>query len=157
MIAQFTSVDFRRAMAEFATGVTVVTTSDGEGVHGMTANSFTSVSLDPPLVLISVDKKANHNRYIPETQCFGVSVLAAHQEAVSQHFAGKTNRAIEESVRYKWYDGVPVLEDCLMRAACRLWATYDGGDHSLFVGRVYQLDRFEGNPLLFYKGKYHFL
>ncbi|GMA62767.1 flavin reductase family protein [Alicyclobacillus fastidiosus] len=151
------SVEFRKAMGEFATGITVVTTLDGELVRGMTANSFTSVSLNPPLILVSVDKRANHFRYIAHAKRFGVSVLAAHQEEVSRHFAGHPSHEIESSLRYTQFQGIPVLEDCNMWAACRLWATYDGGDHALFVGEVLSHHRTDGEPLLFYRGQYRVL
>lgn len=144
-------------MGEFATGITVVTTMDGELIRGMTANSFTSVSLTPPLILVSVDKRANHFRYITQTKSFGVSVLAADQEAISRHFAGRPSPEIESSLRFTQFQGIPVLEDCNMWAACRLWATYDGGDHALFVGEVLSHQRTDGEPLLFYRGQYHVL
>mgnify|MGYP001156475997 CR=1 FL=1 len=154
MQTSFSSFDFRQAMGKFATGVTIVTTPVKEGVHGMTANAFMSVSLDPPLVLVSVDKRANTHRYISEAKCFGVNILRTDQRHISNHFAGKPNEQVAQGLSYEWHDGIPVLMDCLANIACRLWANYDGGDHTLYVGEVRALRSSEAEPLLFFEGTY---
>ena len=103
-----TTSDFRKAMGAFATGVTIITVDLGGEVHGMTANAFVSVSLAPPLVLVSVDNRAYMHRVLPETKRYGVSVLAEDQEILSNHFAGRT----VEGLRIRFVDrlGVPLLE-----------------------------------------------
>lgn len=156
MHKNFTSLDFRQTMGKFATGVTIVTTPKGDGVHGMTANAFMSVSLEPPLVLISVDKRANTHRFIRETKCFGINILRDGQTDISNHFAGKPDPKVGQAMTYDRLADVPVLSDCLANIACRLWAKYDGGDHSLFVGEVLALQEkgTEDNPLLFFQGTY---
>lgn len=150
----FSSEDFREVMGKFATGVTVVTTPADNGIHGMTANAFMSVSLDPPLVLVSVDKRANTHRHIPVAKCFGVNILRYDQRDISNHFAGKVDLDVERKVTYTHIDNIPVMTDCLASIACRLWAKYDGGDHSLFVGEVVDLNVNGGDPLLFFQSSY---
>lgn len=155
MQRSFSSSDFRQAMGRFATGVTVVTTPHGkDGVHGMTANAFTSVSLDPPLVLVSVDKRANTHRLIPQAKRFAINILRRDQRDVSNHFAGKPNTEVEKKLKYDWQNEIPLLSDCLASVSCCLWANYDGGDHTLYVGEVVGLRVSEGDPLLFYRGNY---
>ena len=149
----------RRAFGTFATGVTVVTTGGSEP-HAMTANSFTSVSLDPPLVLLSVDRRALMHHKLPAAKLFAVSVLAAHQEAVARHFADPTRmRGVAEFDCVQWMPGpltgVPLIEGALARFECELWRTYDGGDHSIFVGRLLSVDwRPDDEALLFLNGKF---
>lgn len=154
MQTSFSTLDFRKAMGKFATGVTVVTTRTVKGIHGMTANAFTSVSLEPTLVLVSVAKKANTHRYIQETKHFGINILREGQDDISNHFAGKSLPHVQERLNYFWVDDIPLLPDCLANIACRLWASYDGGDHTLYVGEVVGLNISEGDPLLFFDGNY---
>lgn len=157
MKTSFSSLDFRQTMGKFATGVTVVTTPDGEGVHGMTANAFMSVSLEPPLVLVSVSKRANTHRNIKKANCFGVNILRDDQRDLSDHFAGRLNVDLEQKLQYHWHDDIPLLSDCLANIACRLWTSYDGGDHTLYVGEVLALKHDEANPLIFFEGSYRTL
>lgn len=145
---------FRKTLGLFGTGVTVVTTPRGEQVHGMTANSFTSVSLHPPLILVSVDKRAQTHLFISQAKRFGISILREDQVPISRHFAGKSDPAVEESLGYDWFEDIPVLSDCLGSLACRLWAGYDGGDHTLYLGEVVSLKAGEGRPLLFFQSAY---
>lgn len=154
MTKPFSSEDFRATMGKFTTGVTVVTTPADDGIHGMTANSFTSVSLNPPLVLVSVNKQANTHRYIPLSKCFGVNILRSDQRDVANHFAGKVDLDVQRKITYTYIDNIPVMTDCLASIACRLWAKYDGGDHSLYVGEVIALDANSGDPLVFFQSKY---
>ncbi|MCL6575424.1 flavin reductase family protein [Kyrpidia sp.] len=148
------AMTFRQVMGLFGTGVTVVTVPDGDGAHGMTANSFTSVSLDPPLILVSVDRRARTHELIREAGRFGVSILREEQEGVSRHFAGKPDPAVAAALEYEWPEDIPVLAGSLAQIACRLWAEYDGGDHTLYVGEVLYLAANEGRPLLFFQGRY---
>jgi len=152
---------FRRALGCFATGVTVVTVPleqpGGPGVHGMTANAFSSVSLEPPLVLVCVDRRARTHELIQRSGLFGVSILRADQVEVSRHFAGQARPAVASSLRYRWAQDVPVLADCLAYLACRLWASYDGGDHTIYVGRVTELGVEEDGAaaLAFWRSRYY--
>lgn len=148
----------RQAFGAFATGVTVVTTG-GASPHGMTANSFTSVSLDPPLLLVCVDRDAVMHRTLVATGTFGVSVLAAHQEPVARHFADRRRplgRAQFDAVG--WLPGrctgVPMIDGAAARFECELWRTYDGGDHSIFIGRLLSLARQADDALLFLHGRF---
>ncbi|MBX5437295.1 MAG: flavin reductase family protein [Alicyclobacillaceae bacterium] len=155
MQSAFDSMEFRRALGCFATGVTVITTPTDEGaVHGMTANAFTSVSLEPPLVLVSVDRKTRTHGLIASSGRFAVNILREDQAPVSQHFAGKPNPDVEQGLAYAWYDDIPYLEDCLASLACKLWASYDGGDHTLYLGEVLNIVVRDGDPLLFFRSKY---
>ncbi len=141
-------------MGLFATGVTVVTAPQDGEVHGMTANAFTSVSLDPPLILVSIDKRARMHSILPDVERFGVTVLVSDQEDISNHFAGQRSQKVIERLEYDWTDGIPVLKGGIASMACHLWASYDGGDHTLFVGRVVHLDASDGDPLLYFRSKY---
>ncbi|MCL6444596.1 MAG: flavin reductase family protein [Alicyclobacillus sp.] len=147
--------EYRKAMSLFATGVTVVTTMDRGSVHGMTANAFTSVSLDPPLVLVSVDKRAETHALIPECEVFGINILRSDQEDFSRYFSKKDDSMKESPDLFEWIDGIPVLKDCLCRIACRLWKVYEGGDHSIFLGEVACIKASDGDPLLFFSSRYH--
>ncbi|MCL6446364.1 MAG: flavin reductase family protein [Alicyclobacillus sp.] len=146
--------EFRKAMGLFATGVTVVTTLDQKSVHGMTANAFTSVSLDPPLVLVSVDKRAETHSLIPACQSFGVNILRNDQEQLSRRYATKHDPVQDSQDLYDIVDGIPVMKDCLCAIACTLWRSYDGGDHTLYLGEVIHLRASQGEPLIFFSSKY---
>ncbi|MGF9713444.1 flavin reductase family protein [Paenibacillus naphthalenovorans] len=154
MNTHFDSKDFRGALGMFSTGVTVITTSDGYAVKGMTANAFTSVSLEPPLVLVCVAKKAQTHAYLEKNKTFGINILRESQQELSGHFAGKCKDSVEEQIQYDYHEDIPIIRDCLASLACTLWRTYDGGDHTLFVGEVKAIQMDDGDPLLFYKGAY---
>ncbi|WP_433496307.1 flavin reductase family protein [Sphaerimonospora sp. CA-214678] len=147
----------RRALGTFATGVTVVTTG-GAVPHAMTANSFTSVSLDPPLVLVCVDRCAVMHRHLAASGRFGVSVLADDQEAEARHFAdGSRALGAAQFDGVGWrpgrVTGAPLLTGALAWFECELWRSYDGGDHTIFVGRVLSLDRRrDRDALLVFRG-----
>ncbi|WP_253873886.1 flavin reductase family protein [Actinomadura rupiterrae] len=149
----------RRAFGTFATGVTVVTCG-GPNPHGMTANSFSSVSLDPPLVLVCVGRDATMNRMLRRSEYFGVSVLSAGQEPVARHFAGR-RRALGAAQfdPVDWMPGeltrVPLIDGALAWFECRRWRDYDGGDHTIYTGRLLSMRRQEaGDALLFYDGRF---
>ena len=148
----------RKALGRFASGVTIVTTAEceeDESVHGMTANAFTSVSLDPPLVLVSISTRAKMDQRIRDTGRYGVSILAGDQEPLSLHFAGAAHQP--DLVRFVWRKGVPLLEGALVHLACSVEASYPAGDHTLHVGRVEQLWYDDGHPLVFYTGSFRSL
>jgi flavin reductase (DIM6/NTAB) family NADH-FMN oxidoreductase RutF len=146
----------RRVMGRFATGITVVTVG-GPEPHYMTANAFTSVSLDPPLVLVCVQRTATLHKVIHESGSFAVSVLAANQEQEARIFAAHHRPRVAEFVAVDVvlgpYSGAPVFCDALAWLECELAAVYDGGDHSIFIGRVQTLGHSaEEDALLFYNG-----
>lgn len=145
--------EFRRLMGRFATGVTVLGVPDSAGdAHGMTANAFSSVSLEPPLVLVCVDRRARCHDMIPAAGRFGISILGIDQKAVSGHFAGKPDPSA--TFAWEWLDGAPVLNPCLAYMTCKLWAAYPGGDHTIYVGELMTLKSEEGDPLCFYASGY---
>jgi flavin reductase (DIM6/NTAB) family NADH-FMN oxidoreductase RutF len=150
--ALFDQKRFRNTLGRFATGVTVITTQDGDRIHGMTANAFISVSLDPPLVLLSLDNRCNMHRMLPSTGRFGVSVLAEDQEHLSTHFAGRPIEGFEAS--FVTREGVPVLDQALAYIVAHVVSTHPAGDHTLYIGRVDHFESRDGQPLLFYAGKY---
>ena len=152
----FDSLTFRRALGNFATGVAVVTAPDRDGEHrGITVNSFSSVSLEPPLILFCLDKGALSFTCLTEAECFAVNVLRAEQQALSVRFAmAKADKW--EGVDFDlWPGDVPVLRDCLATLLCRREALYEGGDHTIVVGRVEKLQSAEtGSPLVYFQGGY---
>jgi flavin reductase len=155
-----TATDFRHALGQFATGVTVITAARGsDQPYGMTANSFTSVSLDPFLVLVCVDQRSHLLPLLKQGRFFGVNILKEHQQAVSVYFAQSEQAPEAEAklaIKYRWTpSGVPLLEDTLAQIVCRVVASYVAGDHTIFLGEVQSADLFPGEPLLFFRSRYH--
>tara|TARA_R110002049_G_scaffold115854_7_gene268062 strand:+ start:7675 stop:8148 length:474 start_codon:yes stop_codon:yes gene_type:complete len=146
---------FRECFGRFATGVTVVTCVDAQQRPcGITANSFSSVSLAPPLVLWSIGKESNSLQAYLNAQYFAINVLASHQHALSAHFA-QSDHTLFDSVEYTMSgNGVPLLPNSLATFECRTHQTYDCGDHHIIVGEVLNLASDAGDPLLFYRGEY---
>lgn len=150
--------ELRRVMGHFATGVTVITTISKDGrAFGLTANAFTSVSLDPPLLLISVDKKAESYACFEQSGVFTVNILSDDQETLSRKFAVSGGNKFEGVAYHTGANGVPILEGTVAYVECKLFATYDGGDHTLYLGEIEQAETREGKPLLFYRGGYRAL
>jgi flavin reductase (DIM6/NTAB) family NADH-FMN oxidoreductase RutF len=154
-----TSSEFRLALSQFATGVTVVTAERAPGcVHGMTANSFTSVSLDPPLILICVSHGAQLLPMVQRQKRFGINILKDNQRAISRYFARTEEDAETEKrlgIRYRWTKtGVPLLEDALVHLACSVVDSYVAGDHTIFVAEVEGVEIYDGEPLLYLRGNY---
>src|SRR5271154_7418425 len=132
-----TPLAFRQALGQFATGVTVVTVEYEPGkIHGMTANSFTSVSLDPLLILVCVDRRALMLPFLHEQKRFGVNVLNEGQQAISEFFAQPgQNGEVEDRLNIRFRQspsGIPLLEDCLAQLSCRVAASHESGDHTIF-------------------------
>jgi flavin reductase len=127
-------------------------------VHGMTANSLTSVSLDPLLLLICVAEQAQLLPLVKAKKRFGVSILRETQQAISKYFAQtEENAEVEASlgIRFRWtQSGIPLLEDSLVRLACNVVASYIAGDHTIFIGEVESVEVFDGEPLLYFRGGY---
>jgi flavin reductase (DIM6/NTAB) family NADH-FMN oxidoreductase RutF len=140
----------RSCLGRFATGVTVVTFDDGAGRHGFTANSFTSVSLEPPLVLVSVARRAHAHDRLAGTP-FTVNILASEQEWLARRFAGG-----DSEIEPRWRDGsrAPRLEHVLAWIECLPWRSYDGGDHTLFLGEVVDFDHRDGEPLAYLTSRF---
>jgi len=157
--APLTSLDFRRALSQFATGVTVVTVESApRQIHGMTANSFTSVSLEPPLISVCVDQRAHLLPLLKEKQVFGVNVLKEDQQVLSEFFARPDQPQREEiqlNVHFHWTaENIPLLDNVLCQLTCRLYATHLAGDHTIVVGEVKSTALYPGQPLLFFRRQY---
>lgn len=151
-------IALRRTFGRFATGVTIVTCErDGE-IHGMTANSFTSVSLAPPLVLVSIGNAARMAGLLREGGRFALNILGREQESLSNHFAGRPGA---DEIAFDRHDGVPLVHGALAHLVCDLRDVFPAGDHGLFVGEVLhhaqsevRHDGAQAEPLLFYGGQY---
>jgi len=148
----FDARELRDVAGQFASGVTVITVAAQGGTHCMTANSFISVSLDPPLVLVSVANRARMLGLIASAGSFGISVLSEEQRALSQQFSGRGTGSMQ--VPLATLGDVPVVPDALGSFACRLHSQLPGGDHTLILGEVLELRRRAGDPLLFFGGYY---
>jgi flavin reductase (DIM6/NTAB) family NADH-FMN oxidoreductase RutF len=153
------AAEFRRAMGNFATGVTIITLDlDGE-VHGMTANAFASVSLDPFLVLVCVDHTARTHAHLHSKKRFGINVLSEDQRAISQYYARpvRTHEHAEEEADARFdrtRHGTPILHGALAYLECRLHSVEEAGDHTIFIAEVEDVVVREGEPLLFFRGNY---
>jgi flavin reductase len=157
----FNSRELRNALGSFATGVTIITTRSRSGVlTGMTANSFTSVSLDPPLVLVCIGHDAVMHGVLSATRQFGVSVLASHQEATARHFADRRRPlGLAQFDGVSWrpgrLTGAPLIDGAIAHFECQLWRSYDGGDHTIFLGNLLSMARpADGDALLFFHGRF---
>lgn len=142
----------RGCLSRFATGVAVVTfTVPGNGHRGVTVNSFTSVSIDPPLILVALQRLASSHDQL-RGRCFTVNVLGAEQVELAVHFAGKDRPSLQPS----WAEGphAPRLAGSICYLECTPWAEYDGGDHTLFLGKVQQFDYRDGDALGFVNGQF---
>jgi flavin reductase (DIM6/NTAB) family NADH-FMN oxidoreductase RutF len=143
---------FRTTMGCFATGVAVITTAWEGQVHGMTANAFLSVSLEPPLVLVSIGRNARMHQLLVVGRTYGVSKLTEDQEHYSRHFSGRPVEGLQPT--FIWHDETPLLADALAYVVARVVDAHPAGDHTLFIGQVEHLHCQNGRPLLFYRGQY---
>jgi flavin reductase (DIM6/NTAB) family NADH-FMN oxidoreductase RutF len=154
-----TAAEFRKAMGSFATGVTIITLDlDGE-VHGMTANAFASVSLDPLLVLVCVDHKTRTHAHLHAKKRFGINVLSEEQRAISEYYARpvRTHERAEQEAGARFdrtMHGTPMLRGALAYLECRLHSSEEAGDHTIFIAEVEDVVVRDGEPLLFFRGKY---
>lgn len=146
---------FRNAMGKFATGVTVILTEIEGKVHGMTANAFMSVSLDPKLITISIGKNAKMLNLIKQSKTFSVNILAANQQEISMIFAGQVKD--QREVGFNRLDTKPVIPGAVAQISCDVAAEYTEGDHTLFIGKVTDIHLEENEPLIFYSGRYRAL
>ncbi len=148
--------EFRNALGNFATGVTIVTARSQTGeALGLTANSFNSVSLDPPLVLFSLNRQAYSLRSFEEAGNFAINVLRDDQQDISQVFAQALSDKFQGLAFETWESGAPIFSHALAVFDCATHAVHDGGDHLIFVGRVLRfMHDPEGKPLLYFRGNY---
>ena len=144
----------RKVMGRFATGVTVVTTGGPMGMHALTANAVTSLSLDPPLLLVAVGHKAQTREFIKANRCFAVNVLRLDQRELSERFARPGPKDFLGLDLTTDVTDAPIIADCLAYADCRLYDVLPGGDHEIFLGEVVGGAAFDGDPLLYFCGGY---
>ena len=156
---EFSGADFRQALGAFATGVTVITTRGEDHLFGMTANAFSSLSLDPPLVLVCVISGTTGAEVIEQNGRFAVNILGAHQEPISRYFASRDRPrgrdAFAQVPHRREVTGSPILDGVAAYLDCRLAASHEAGDHIIFIGEVLALGIEPGQrPLLFHGGRY---
>tara|TARA_Y100001970_G_scaffold51284_1_gene64881 strand:- start:1505 stop:1996 length:492 start_codon:yes stop_codon:yes gene_type:complete len=153
------AIEYRKTMSSFATGVTVVTTLDeNEFIHGMTANSFTSVSLDPPTVLVCIGHSRNTITHVNNTNEFAINILSDKQKHIADYFAkeqaiGAKPLELNWSIKY----GSPFIEGSIAFIKAKVIQKYNHGDHAIVLGEVQGIDTQEGNPLLYYQSNYLFV
>lgn len=155
----FSSSEFREALGAFATGVTVITTAGPDDHYGMTANAFSSVSLDPPLVLVCVVAGTRGAEALTNNGIFAVNILTEEQEQLSRYFSSRSRprgkASFEEVPHRAEVTGAPIIEGCAAFLDCRVHATHEAGDHLIFIGEVQALGTgSHGRPLLFHSGRY---
>jgi flavin reductase (DIM6/NTAB) family NADH-FMN oxidoreductase RutF len=152
------SSEFRKAMGSFATGVTIITVDLEGEVHGMTANAFTSVSLDPFLVLVCVDHSTRTHAHLHAKKRFGINVLCEDQRSISDFYANPNRHEGEAGEAGAQFDrtqhGTPMLRGALAYLECKLHSAEEAGDHTIFIAEVEDVVVREGEPLLFFRGKY---
>ena len=146
----------REVAGTFATGVTVVTTRTPSGLFGCTANAVTSLSLDPPLMLVCLDRSTKTHPRLLEARAFAINIIRAAPgaEELCLLFAGKSE---DKFAHVEWREGItgsPLLAASLSHLECELDDTYEGGDHTIFIGRVVAAERGDGDPIVFYRGRF---
>ena len=151
--------EFRKAMGCFATGVTIITVDLEGEVHGMTANAFSSVSLDPMLVLVCVDHSTRTHAHMHAKKRFGINVLCEEQRAISDYYArpARTHEHAEAEAGARFErtaQGTPMLQGALAYLECKLHSSEQAGDHTIFIAEVEDVVVRDGDPLLFFRGKY---
>ena len=148
--------DFRKICGQFATGVTVLTTTSNDEVHGITVNSFTSVSLDPPFILFCIDKKARFNTTLTAEKSLAINILSEEQQEISNRFANPSMTSEERFSGLQLLSdyAYPVFDDNVGVLIAQLHQTHGGGDHWIYIAKVIKGQSFAGNPLLYYSGSY---
>ncbi len=144
----------RQIMGRFATGVTVVTTRYGEQISGMTANAVMSLSLDPPLIVVSVDRQSNMHGHLTQGQCYAINVLKQGQEDISRRFAKPGPKDFSDLKLTAAETGAPIFVDALAYMDCRVIEVAPAGDHDMFIGKPVAGETYDGQPLIFYSGQY---
>jgi len=156
---KLSAAEFRKAMGCFATGVTIITLDLEGEVHGMTANAFASVSLDPPMLLVCVDHSAHTHAHMHAKKRFGINILAENLREISEYYARPvhTHEHAEEVAGARFdrtEKGTPILHGALAYLECKLQSAQDAGDHTIFIAEVEDVVLRQGEPLLFFRGKY---
>lgn len=147
--------EFRRVLGHFAAGVTIITTVGDDGKpYGLTATAFTSVSLEPPLVLVCVDKRAESHPHFHASRVFAVNFLAADQQELSRRFAVPGGDKFTGITLCPGVTGAPLLAGVLGYLECRTTDICEGGDHTIFIGQVEAADACAGEPLVYFRGMY---
>lgn len=149
------SDEFRSALSRFPSGVTVVTSCDAKGrFHGITVSAFSSLSLEPPRVLICVEKTTGSHIALQSSKAFVVNMLGSGQQDLSDRFASMLEDKFDQIEFGTGIDGIPVLSGCVATLECRVTNAYDGGDHSIFVGEVEKATVSDGDPIIYFRGEY---
>lgn len=147
--------EFREALSRFASGITIVTTKNAQGApYGITVSAFCSVSLQPPMVLVCIEKVTGSHYALEESNVFIVNILPEGEDRISEHFASEVPDKFREIEFRSGIEGVPVLENALAVLECRLNFAYHGGDHSIFVGEVARVSVRDAEPLVYFRGEY---
>ncbi len=146
---------FRNMLSRFATGVTVITSRDAHGEdYGMTVSAFSSLSLEPPLVLVCIDHGATWHAVLPQATAFNVHILGVEQEAISRRFASERADRFVDVSHTRGGNGLIQLSGVLAMLECRITARHAGGDHTIVIGEVERAQAQEGAPLLYHRGAY---
>jgi flavin reductase (DIM6/NTAB) family NADH-FMN oxidoreductase RutF len=145
--------EFRNCCGRFATGITIVTTQLGGTIHGMTANGFMSVSLQPPLIAISLSQQTRVHQLLQETMRYGLSILREEHLKFSNHFAGRPDDTLQ--IPFIHLSDMPLLDGALAHIVARVVDAHDAGDHTLYIGEVEYLQYQNGRPLIYYSGGYN--
>jgi flavin reductase (DIM6/NTAB) family NADH-FMN oxidoreductase RutF len=146
--------DYKDALRKFASGVTVVTVAAEGRVHGMTATSFASVSLEPPLVLVSLEKSSRTRAMVVSSMAFAVNVLRESQEDIAHAFARPGRKSFDGLTTHAGKSGAPLLDDAIAWIECDVHSVVDGGDHDVVLGEVVACTAYPGAPLLYYNRDY---
>jgi len=148
--------EFRAALGRFPSGVTIVTTKDASGrLHGITVSAFASVSLEPPMILVCIEKTTGSHYAFHESEFFVVNILAEGQENLSNRFASQIPNKFEGVDHRLGLGEIPVLAEALVTLECRLAYAHEGGDHTIFVGLIEKSEVKDGSPLVYWHGNYH--
>ena len=148
--------EFRSTLARFASGVTVVTSRDDAGrFHGITVSAFCSVSLDPPLILVCIEKPTGSHEALMKTGLFAVNFLSDGQSELSEHFASQAADKLSGIEHRIGANGTPVLSGCIANLECRVMQKIEAGDHTVFIGQVESALQSGGEPLIYFRGAYH--
>jgi flavin reductase (DIM6/NTAB) family NADH-FMN oxidoreductase RutF len=149
--------EFKDALSKFASGVTIVTVAKDGDMHGMTASSFASVSLLPPLVLVCLERTSRTRSLVLSSGAFAVNVLADHQEPISRTFSGQGPKTFDSLPHKSGRSGAPLLSEAIAWIECTIHSVIEAGDHDLVIGDVIACDAGEGSPLLYYRRRYRSL
>ena len=149
--------EYKDTLRKFATGVTLVTVASGGQFHGMTASSFASLSLDPPLILVCLEKGSRTRAMVVASKSFAINILDATQEGIAKAFSTSGPKSFQDIAHRPGRNGSPLLEDAIAWIQCDVRNTVDGGDHDIVIGEVVECSNAEGPPLLYFDRHYRSL